>query len=91
MERLGNSYIMENVPHLHRDNVGMGREEAQAQYIREASQQEAPHNLHLYHLRCKKQEPTPQVAMAICAKGVDLYEVRHGAAIVVCSLQTLWL
>ncbi|XP_066987777.1 protein expanded-like isoform X1 [Macrobrachium rosenbergii] len=80
VERVGVPYIMENVPLLHRDNLGLTRAEAQAHYIREASQQEAPHNLHLYRLRCKKQEPTPQVAMAICAKGVELYEDDMGGS-----------
>lgn len=72
---MGVTYIMEHVPHMHRDNLGLTQAEAHAQYIREASQQEAPHNLHIYQLRYKKQDPSPQVALAICAKGVEIYEV----------------
>ena len=76
VERVGVAYLMEHTAHLHRDIMGQTRAEAQAHYIREASQQEAPHNLHLYRLRYKKQDPTPTVVTAICARGLDIYEVR---------------
>ena len=82
VERVGAGYLMEHTAHLHRDNMGLTRAEAQAQYIREASQQEAPHNLHLYRLRYKKQDPTPTVVTAICARGLDIYEVRVPSACV---------
>ncbi|ROT83916.1 hypothetical protein C7M84_022901, partial [Penaeus vannamei] len=72
VERVGLTYIMEHAPHMHRDNLGLTQAEAHAQYIREASQQEAPHNLHIYQLRYKKQDPSPQVALAICAKGEEM-------------------
>nr|XP_045610872.1 FERM domain-containing protein 6-like [Procambarus clarkii] len=78
VERVGVAYVLEHVPHMHRDNLGLTRAEAHAQYIREASQQEAPHNLHLYRLRYKKQDPSPQVVMAICARGLDIYEEEPG-------------
>ncbi|XP_063615796.1 FERM domain-containing protein 6-like, partial [Penaeus indicus] len=78
VERVGLTYIMEHAPHMHRDNLGLTQAEAHAQYIREASQQEAPHNLHIYQLRYKKQDPSPQVALAICAKGVEIYEEEMG-------------
>ncbi|XP_050716067.1 protein expanded-like isoform X2 [Eriocheir sinensis] len=74
VERVGAGYLMDRASQLHRDNLGLTRAEAQEQYIREASQQEAPHNLHLYRLRYKKQDPTPTVVTAICARGLDIYE-----------------
>lgn len=71
--------IMQNLPALHRDNQGMGREEAKLLYIREASSAEVSpltHNSHLYRLRHKKQEQGPgSVWLAICAKGIQIYEV----------------
>ncbi|MPC55787.1 FERM domain-containing protein 6 [Portunus trituberculatus] len=79
VERVGVAYLMEHTAHLHRDIMGQTRAEAQAHYIREASQQEAPHNLHLYRLRYKKQDPTPTVVTAICARGLDIYEEDPGA------------
>ncbi|XP_071534374.1 uncharacterized protein ex isoform X2 [Panulirus ornatus] len=78
VERVGVAYVMEHVPHMHRDNLGLSKAEAHAQYIREASQHDAPHNLHLYRLRYKKQDPTPQVVTAICARGLDIYEEEPG-------------
>nr|XP_053638845.1 uncharacterized protein LOC128693281 isoform X3 [Cherax quadricarinatus] len=78
VERVGVAYVMEHAPHMHRDNLGLTRAEAHAQYIREASQQEAPHNLHLYRLRYKKHDPSPQVVTAICARGLDIYEEEPG-------------
>ncbi|XP_042223225.1 FERM domain-containing protein 6-like, partial [Homarus americanus] len=78
VERVGVAYVLEHAPHMHRDNMGLTRAEAHAQYIREASQHEAPHNLHLYRLRYKKQDPIPQVIVVICARGLDIYEEEPG-------------
>ncbi|KAK3849082.1 hypothetical protein Pcinc_044148, partial [Petrolisthes cinctipes] len=78
VERVGVSYVLDHTPPMHRDNLGLTQGEAHAQYIREASQQEASHNLHLYRLRYKKHDPTPQVVTAICARGLDIYEEESG-------------
>ncbi|XP_076044721.1 FERM domain-containing protein 6-like [Oratosquilla oratoria] len=74
LERAGVSYAVEQVSALHREHLGLGTSEAHAHYIREASQQEAPHNLHLYRLRHKKHDPVPQVTLAISSKGIDVFE-----------------
>lgn len=64
---------------MHRDNRGMAKTQAELQYITKASSLEASrltNNSHLYRLKHKKQEPgNGTVYLAICARGIEIYEV----------------
>ncbi|XP_068085286.1 protein expanded [Anabrus simplex] len=74
----GENQLLQTVPALHRDNSGISKGEAERQYIREASSPEVSpltHNSHLYRLKHKKQEQGQgSVWLAICAKGIHIYE-----------------
>lgn len=56
----------------------MHKIDAQSMYIKEASDSIAPHNLHLYKLKCKKL--TNEVWLGICPSGIKIYteEDRNG-------------
>jgi len=75
----GDKQFMQTLLSLHRENHGLSNAEAELQYIREASSAEVSpltHNAHLYRLKHKKQEPGHgSVWLAICAKGIEIYEV----------------
>lgn len=74
IDKLGVESILDQMPALHRENINMGRTEAQLAYIREASAFEAPHNLHVYRLRRRKCDLTGSVLLGVCPNGVELYE-----------------
>ncbi|XP_073988991.1 protein expanded-like [Rhodnius prolixus] len=63
---------------LHRANNGITQTQARIQYIREASSLDTsaiPHNTHVYRLRCSKAEAPPgSVVLAVCTKGIELYQ-----------------
>lgn len=75
----GNQQLVQTLSALHRENHGLNKSEAELQYIREASSAEVSpltHNAHLYRLKHKKQEVGHgSVWLAICAKGIEIYEV----------------
>lgn len=75
----GESRIVQTAASLHRSNRGLSQSEAESQFIREASSLDTSpltHNAHLYRLKHKKQDPGPgSVLLAICARGIELYEV----------------
>lgn len=75
----GDQQFMQTLLALHRENHGLNNAEAELQYIREASSAEVSpltHNAHLYRLKHKKQEAGHgSVWLAICAKGIEIYEV----------------
>uniref|UniRef100_T1IPS2 FERM domain-containing protein n=1 Tax=Strigamia maritima TaxID=126957 RepID=T1IPS2_STRMM len=81
LERIGEDYIVQNVPAMHRDNVGLSRSEAQTAFIREASSADAPHNLHLYQLLRKKNDSKSAVWLGVCPKGIEIYEVNNGGCV----------
>lgn len=75
----GEGRIAQTAASLHRAYRGLSRSEAENQFIREASSPDTSpltHNSHLYRLRQRKQDPLPgDVLLAICTKGVELYQV----------------
>jgi hypothetical protein len=75
----GDQQFMHTLLALHKENHGLNSAEAELQYIREASSAEVSpltHNAHLYRLKHKKQETGHgSVWLAICAKGIEIYEV----------------
>uniref|UniRef100_A0A1B6BZW1 FERM domain-containing protein n=1 Tax=Clastoptera arizonana TaxID=38151 RepID=A0A1B6BZW1_9HEMI len=74
----GESRIFQTASNLHRANRGLSQSEAESQFIREASSTETSpltHNAHVYRLKHKKQDPGPgNVLLAICTRGIELYE-----------------
>ncbi|KAJ9594413.1 hypothetical protein L9F63_014138, partial [Diploptera punctata] len=78
MATSGDQQLVQTVRVLHRHNHGISKSEAELQYIREASSAEVcplTHNSHLYRLKRKKQETGQgSVWLAICAKGIEIYE-----------------
>ncbi|BES94652.1 FERM C-terminal Hypothetical protein-like domain [Nesidiocoris tenuis] len=74
----GGLRLTQTIASLHRANTGVSKNQARVQYIREASSLDTsalPHNTHLYRLRKKKHEPPPgSVILAICTRGIELYE-----------------
>jgi hypothetical protein len=75
----GDQQLVQTLSALHRENHGLNKAEAELQYIREVSSAEVfplTHNAHLYRLKHKKQEAGHgSVWLAICAKGIEIYEV----------------
>uniref|UniRef100_A0A146L805 Protein expanded n=3 Tax=Lygus hesperus TaxID=30085 RepID=A0A146L805_LYGHE len=74
----GGLRLTQTIASLHRANSGLSKNQARVQYIREASSLDTsaiPHNTHLYRLRKNKHEPPPgTVVLAICTRGIELYE-----------------
>ncbi|XP_054154392.1 moesin/ezrin/radixin homolog 1-like [Oppia nitens] len=70
IEMIGLDYIIEHLPYLHRDHKGIPKFEAQSLYIKEASDANAPHNLHLYRMRNKT--TASDVWIGICTTGVEI-------------------
>ncbi|XP_047741249.1 protein expanded isoform X2 [Hyalella azteca] len=78
VEREGSSQVIAKVTALQQQHQRMTKEEAQEAFIEAASFDEAPHNVHLYHLRRKKSEPSSQVTLAVGDKGISIYEEEPG-------------
>lgn len=74
IQNLGEDYIIKHIPAMHKDNISLSRGEAQVMYIKEASDRTAPHNLHFYKMHRKKTKADSNVWLAICAKGIEIYE-----------------
>ncbi|XP_035233921.1 uncharacterized protein LOC118205744 [Stegodyphus dumicola] len=74
IEKLGEDFIIRNIPALHKDNAGLSRGEAQVGYIKEASDVTAPHNLHFYKMRRKKGKLWSDVWLGIRDSGIHIYE-----------------
>ncbi|XP_067129164.1 uncharacterized protein [Centruroides vittatus] len=74
IQNLGEEYIIKHTPAMHKDNTSLSRGEAQVMYIKEASDSTAPHNLHFYKMHRKKTKADSNVWLAICAKGIEIYE-----------------
>jgi hypothetical protein len=74
--RRGQDYITHHLPSIHRDMSGMSRAEARVQYIRDLSMPPSTHNVHFYQLRRRKYDPPPgNEWLAVCPKGIEVYEV----------------
>jgi len=76
MIRRGQDYITSHLPSVHRDMAGVSPPDARVQYIRDLSEPPAAHNMHFYRLRRRKYDPVPgNDWLAICPKGLEVYEV----------------
>lgn len=75
----GETRLVQMASSLHRSNHGLTKQEAEIQYIREASSADTSpltHNSHLYRLKHKKQDVgSGNVLLSICTRGIQLYEV----------------
>lgn len=75
----GEARLVQMASNLHRANHGLTTQEAEIQYIREASSADTSpltHNSHLYRLKHKKQDTgLGTVLLSICTRGIQLYEV----------------
>ncbi|CAG5129827.1 unnamed protein product [Candidula unifasciata] len=74
VQRHGLDYLADNLPTLHRDLHNMTRNDAELRYIRNASMPPGALNLHFYMVRRRKTDRTCNTWLAICAKGVEVYE-----------------
>ncbi|XP_076315352.1 FERM domain-containing protein 6-like [Tachypleus tridentatus] len=63
---------------MHQDNRGLSKTEAQAYYIKEASDTKAAHNMHLFSVKRKKGKLFDDVWLGICCKGIEIYEENLG-------------
>ena len=82
--RRGQDYITHHLPSIHRDMSGMSRVEARVQFIRDLSTPPATHNMHFYRLRRRKYDPPPgKEWLAVCPRGIEIYEVGLAACAVV--------
>lgn len=75
VSKIGEEFIVRNIPALHKDNAGLSRGEAQVGYIKEASDLTAPHNMHFYKMRRKKGKVWSSVWLGIKDSGLHIYEV----------------
>ncbi|XP_022253578.1 protein expanded-like isoform X2 [Limulus polyphemus] len=78
LERLGEKYIIQHLPKMHQDNWGLSKTEAQAYYIKEASDTKAAHNMHLFSVKRKKGKLFDDVWLGICCNGIEIYEENLG-------------
>lgn len=64
---------------VHKTNHSLSKAQAETQFIRKASSWDSftlAHNSHLYRLKRKKNDPNPgDLWLAICTRGIELYEV----------------
>ena len=74
-EQYGNKReFLDRITKIHMKLQGLDRDDARIHFIREACDPQHPHHLHLYRLKRKKQ-PSSQVILVLCNKGLDIYEV----------------
>ncbi|KAK7506980.1 hypothetical protein BaRGS_00001831 [Batillaria attramentaria] len=74
LEKRGVTYLQDNCPLVHRDLHNVTRTDAELKYIREGSSPPGAHNLHFYRVRKKKTDKACNTWLAICARGVEVYE-----------------
>ena len=75
LKEKGLEFIARNAPVLHKDLHNMTRSLAKLKFIREVSGPPSEHNLHFYKVKRKKTDKVTNMWLAICAKGVQVYEV----------------
>lgn len=75
LEKRGVDYLSDNSPLVHRDLHNVTRTDAELKYVRECSSPPGAHNLHFYRVRKKKTDKVCNTWLAICARGVEVYEV----------------
>lgn len=75
VEKRGVDYLRDNGPLIHHDMHNVTRTDAELKYIRECSTSPGAHNLHFYRVRKKKTDKLCNTWLAICARGVEVYEV----------------
>ena len=75
LEKRGVDYLGDNSPLVHRDLHNVTRTDAELKYVRECSSPPGAHNLHFYRVRKKKTDKVCNTWLAICARGVEVYEV----------------
>ncbi|KAK7104751.1 uncharacterized protein [Littorina saxatilis] len=74
LEKRGAEYLGHNCPLVHRDLHNVTRTDAELKYVRECSSPPGAHNLHFYRARKKKTDKVCNTWLAICARGVEVYE-----------------
>ncbi|KAL8590064.1 hypothetical protein ACOMHN_034295 [Nucella lapillus] len=73
-EKRGSVYLSLNCPLIHQDMHNVTRTDAQLKYVRECSTPPGAHNLHFYRVRKKKTDKACNTWLAICPRGVEVYE-----------------
>lgn len=74
LKKRGATYLQDNCPLVHRDLHNITRTDAELKYVREGSLAPGAHNLHFYRVRKKKSDNACNTWLAICARGVEVYE-----------------
>lgn len=74
LEKRGATYLQDNCPLVHQDLHNVTRTDAELKYVREGSSPPGAHNLHFYRVRKKKTDKACNTWLAICARGVEVYE-----------------
>ncbi|XP_005093424.1 uncharacterized protein LOC101863416 [Aplysia californica] len=74
LDRHGVDYLANNMPTIHKDLHNLTKNDAELRYIRNASMPPGGHNLHFYTVRKRKSDKVCDTWLAICAKGVEVYE-----------------
>lgn len=73
INKLGEEFISRHTPTLHRDNAGLIKAEAQINFMKEAANETAQHNLHFYKMRRKKGK-LEDVWLGISQKTLQIFE-----------------
>ena len=68
-------YIERHLPAMHADLCGMSRLDAMMHFIKDVSLPPHAHNLHFYKLKKRKGDPLGTAWLAVCPKGIQIYEV----------------
>ncbi|XP_076442408.1 uncharacterized protein LOC143281214 [Babylonia areolata] len=74
LEKRGVDYLSANCPLVHQDMHNITRTDAELKYVRECSTAPGAHNLHFYRVRKKKTDKECNTWLAICPRGVEVYE-----------------
>uniref|UniRef100_A0A2C9KW49 FERM domain-containing protein n=1 Tax=Biomphalaria glabrata TaxID=6526 RepID=A0A2C9KW49_BIOGL len=74
LDRHGADYLARHLPTVHRDLHNMTKNDAELRYIRNASLHPGAHNLHFYTVKKRKSDKALNTWLAVCAKGVEVYE-----------------
>ena len=86
--RRGQDYITNNLPSMHQDmSREMSQLDARVGFIKELSTPPIAHNFHFYRLLKRKYDNTSTVWVAVCPKGVDVYEDGNGFKKILSSFQ----
>ncbi|XP_046351374.1 uncharacterized protein LOC124131899 [Haliotis rufescens] len=78
VEKLGIAYLTKHAPSIHKDIRHTTKSDAELRFIRETSIAPAAHNVHFYKAKKKKTDKVWNTWLAVCAKGVEVYEELEG-------------